>query len=347
MERHLSPDLVEFLFQFFSHKTLAEFAKVSKKDATRAHMEAVRRYSGSGPLNVDALTALGGYYFLSRPDVGRLSLKQAAKSRDMDMVLLAVMTGATDYNEGCIRAAKNGCYDIAVELFKNTDVCMSTCLRAAYQGGSRQLINHFIQLEEPEEYNWNEIVPGACKSGRPELLDEVFDFYTHDRAYLLVDAAQDISMVRHLVEKKGVRLVDDDPIIDILTLDHYEAAHYLLDAFPELDTTNIFVQSCKFGLPEFVRRLLPDSSRAIHLGMRAACIYGQVDVILILAEKIRVDWNVALADVCECRGGLHHSILAAVLCLGFGATNVDAIAHSAMKDAFAKFVSLVNEHYGK
>jgi hypothetical protein len=343
----LPAHVTRFLATFFSHKSLSDLAQVSKSMSTLAFDEAVRRYYGTvaayetakkESAEIDSLTSQGAHFFLARPHIGRLKLACATKSRDIDLILLAIRSGADDYTKGCIRAAKQGDYDIAIFLFeKSKGNKVSKCLSAAYQGGNRDLINYFSMLRCPP--NWNKAMNGACKSGRTDLVDKLFSRYTGSREALIFMARRDLAMVRYLVEKKKVSILHHCSITIAMVDGHPDTANYLLDTFPLIDTCPIFVAACERGLKEFAQRLLPDSVHDIHRGFRKACKHGRADIMSFLAEEIEVDWDSALVDVCMLRVYNLMTVAPAMkLCIDRGATNLGPIREILTEEGMTKFM---------
>jgi hypothetical protein len=317
-------DLTRALFTFFGHKSLFDLAQTSKYMAAQSHKEATRRYQpeliNKPPQDkINILTARGAYYFLSRIDIAPLSLFYAAQSCDMDMILLAIKTGATDYYAGCLEAAERGHYDMAIMLFKGDHV--SGCLGAACTGGNRTLIDYFISQGEPD---WNSAMRGACWGGHLGLIDEFFDKYTGDPASLIISALHNLQTVQYLIEKKNI-VVENDRCVCVAASNpaHMPATEYILDKFPALDTTRSFIMSCAYARANLVKRLLPSSRYEIGNGFHMACKYGNADIMIFLAEKIDVDWDAALVDVCARKGGDHRALTALTICIKNGASNLE------------------------
>jgi hypothetical protein len=333
-------DILQVIFSHFSHKALFDLVYTSRGTGIMAIEEGVRRYFGSrkeyeaaiaaGTIDTRDLAKKGAYIFLAYPGVELIRLEWAAESLDMDMVLLALRTGASDYHEGCVCAAENGDWDITMLLYAKIEhPSISEFLRAAYMGGNRNLIAFFIAQESPP--NWDSAVEGACMSGRPDLVDEVFDKYTLPRERLILHACfsrgDDLAMVKYLVEKKGVAVVDGTSISAAIEIRSNIIADYLLDTFPAVDTTRIFLTACQYGSAKFAKRLMPGSEREIYEGVRGACMFARLNVIVLLSQEIKIDWNQAL----RWTAGYCHTMSPRILktmwyCRVMGATNVEEAA---------------------
>jgi hypothetical protein len=359
------PDhLCEALFTYFSSKSLSALVKVSKHMGALATEEAFRRHYldtrhkfqehfghdidhdpakahlPARPKEVDLLTECGAYFFLARPGVRRLKLNHAAKSRDPDMIALALETGATDYFAGCISAAKNSARDIAIDLFERSDRNnIPECLSAAYQGWNRDLINYFTALQSPPD--WNSAMKGACKGHYPDLIDELFDKYTGTPEDLIMYAHSCVWITKYLVEKKNVVITDDRPIEHAIATHQKDVAYYLIKSFPKIDTTFSFGSACRWGELYFVEMLLPGTHHEIHRGFRAACRYGQDHVMTFLAGKIVVDWNAAVRDVCKFKGHKGRGrLMTLFLCVKKGA-DLEVIEEAIGEEHFGEFFGLV------
>jgi hypothetical protein len=304
------PDhLCKALFRYFSNKSLSDLIKVSKPMGAQATEEAYRRHYGHSiaitgrcvdPSWVDVSTERGAYFFLARPGTERLKLKHAVLSEDPDMIQLALETGATDYLAGCISAAKRGIYDMTIEMFEKTDKGnIPKCLSAAYQGGNRDLINYFTALETPD---WNSAMKGACKGGWLAFIYELFDKFTGTPEDLIEYCRPCMWIVETLIETKNMVITDDYPLACAIADYNCDTADYLINKFPNLDTTYSFKTACANGRERYVKKLLPSTQFEIHRGFRMACKYGQDSIMTLLAEKIPVDWNAAVEDVCKFKG---------------------------------------------
>jgi hypothetical protein len=344
-------DIQQVLCAHLSNKTLSMFMSVSRRMQAFALGEAARRYFYTrdeyekvleGIMNIGELTRDGAYLFLARPGVKKLKLENAAYSRDMDMIMLALETGATDYSEGCMCAVRLGEYDIAMMLYEkmgketvhssshnpipitwNTR-CVSEFLDAAYNGGNRDLINYFIALESPPD--WNRAVKGAFWGGRVDLIEEIFDKYTGPVEDLINGACfgrNPIAATTYLIEKKIIT-TDNVLISRVMSLGCQELVDLMLAKFPRVDTADVFIAACDRGALKFVQELMPGNQRQIRKGFKAACKSGRTRVMVELAELISVDWNKALADVYKCLAVKKRTIYAILLCVLKGASVVDA-----------------------
>jgi hypothetical protein len=342
---YFSTDIQQVLCSHLSNKTLSMLMSTSRRMNTLAFGEGIRRHfvtmadyeeEVSNP-HVGELTRQGAYLFLARPGIKQLKLVNAAYSRDMDVVLLALETGACDYFEGCAQAARQGDYEISVLLFEKIDKKtihspapfawgtrrISEFLWDAFEGGNRNLINYFIALESPPD--WNSAAKGAFYGGHIDLIEEVFDKYTEsitDLIQLACVGRNPIPVIKYLIEKKKID-TNNAPVATAIGARQCELADFLLAEFPRMDTTPAFIRACQEGALDFVRKLMPGSQRQIRKGFKAACKSGQAKVMSELARMIPVDWNKALTCVCKCYGVSKKTLDAVTFCVLKGATDID------------------------
>jgi hypothetical protein len=273
----------------------------------------------------------------------------AALLGERDMVDLAVEHEATDYYEGCIVAALLGERDIFAkwsghsglpqydkvlatvlgEKYKNifrlprtrmaTRMVYDVLNYAAAAGDDEHLINHIC------DFRMISAIRGICQGHRTDLMDKIFDKVLDSD--LIEYAGDNVSVVKYLVEKKNVVLIDDTIIQVAIVEKRYKTAAYLLDVFPSLISCRAFWLACESGRPELVERTMSTDEAEIHAGLIMACKKGRTNNVAFLSTRCEADWNQALLAAC----GHTSSVDMAKFCVERGATNLEEATKKASR----------------